>query len=167
VTYDLSSLAPSDAEVALRSFPRRFRQVVRPIGDDDAVDALAAQPGSDGRSVLELLGALSARWALQRDALRQVLVADAPAVPTPAVDLSIPVPGPAAPTVEAALTRVAEGAEALADAVGAAPTSGWARTASTGAGATTTALDVVREAVRTGRDTLDVVERTLGELRRR
>jgi hypothetical protein len=167
-TYDLSSLAPSDAEVALRSFPRRFREVLRPIGDDEAVDAVASQRGPDGSSALDLVDALVSRWEVQRAALHQALVADAPVVPREAVDLSVPVPGTGGPArVDAALTSLGREAGALADAVGAAPSSGWARTATTGAGVTTSALDVVREAVRAGRDTLDAVQRALAAVRPR
>jgi hypothetical protein len=168
-TYDLSTLAPSDAEVALRSFPRRFAQVLRPIGDDDAIDELASQPGPDGASALDLVGALVARWAVQRRALHQLLIAEAPTVDAAAVDASLPAAhgAGAATDVESALAAVGHEAEALAAAVGDTPTSGWARTGTTGAGATTTSLDVVRAAVRAGRDTLDAVQRTLAAVRAR
>jgi hypothetical protein len=168
-TYDLSNLAPSDAEVALRSFPRRFAQVLRPIGDEDAIDELASQSGPDGTSALDLVGALVARWAVQRQALHELLIADAPRVDPAAIDPSLPaaVGAGAATGVESALAAVGQEAEALAAAVGDTSTSGWTRTGTTGSGATTTSLDVVRAAVRAGRDTLDAVQRTLAAVRAR
>jgi len=167
-TYDLSSLAPSDAEVALRSFPRRFRQVLRPIGDDDAIDQIASHQGPDGSSALDLVDALGRRWAVQRDALRQLLVADAPSVAAAAVDLSVAPPSGAAPAgVDAALSHLESEATALADAVGATSSGGWTRSGTTVAGGSTTAIEVVREAVRAGRDTLDAVERAVAAARQR
>lgn len=52
------SLTPSDATVAVRSFPRRFRAVfASPEDDEDRVDPdeAARRPGTDGRTAAEHL----------------------------------------------------------------------------------------------------------------
>ena len=166
-TYDLSSLAPSDAEVALRSFPRRFREVLAPLGDDENIDELASRRGPDGSSALDQLATLSDRWALQEAALRQILVADAPAVPAAAVDQSLAVPdgSPVPARIAPALQRLQATATSLAASVAATPSGGWTRVGRAGADREITTLDLAREAVRAGRDTLDRVGRTLDAVR--
>ena len=64
------------------------------------------------------------------------------------------------------LEQLDDEAAALADAVAAVPGDQWNRTASVAGGGTVTALEVVREAVRTGHDQLALVEKTLAALRR-
>jgi hypothetical protein len=166
-TYDLSSLSPADAEVALRSFPRRYRAALSPIQDDESIEEMALRLGPDGHSALERAADTARSWAVQREALRQVLVSESPVVHAGVVD-----PAerhwetPRHDTVDRVLTELTDGAATLADAVAAAPSGGWSRSAVTAGGGRVTALDIVRAAVRVGRDNLDAVERTLTAVRR-
>lgn len=148
---DVSKLAAPDAVVALRSFPRRFRSAVLPIADDPTVEAFAERIGPDGHSALDLVVGVANSWAVLSQALRQVLITDDAvlhaAVTDPAQrEWEVP-PGT---SVDGALERLADEATSFADAVDAVPSRDWSRTATVAGGATVTAIDLVREAVRTG-----------------
>lgn len=148
---DLSQLAAPDAVVALRSYPRRFRSAVLPLADDPTVEAFAERIGPDGHSAVEIVVAVANTWVLVGQALRQVLISDDAVVHAGATDPSqrtweVP-PGT---SVDGALDRLADEAEALAAAVDAVPSRDWSRTGAVAGGGTVTALDLVREAVRTG-----------------
>lgn len=76
-----SSLSPSDAAVALRSFPRRFREAssaaVVDLDDEvdqDQIDEVANRPGTDGRSGIDHVAAAAARVDAAGRTLRSVLV---------------------------------------------------------------------------------------------
>lgn len=148
---DVSNLAAPDAVVALRSYPRRFRSAVLPIADDPTVEAFAERIGPDGESAVDIVVAVANSWVLIGQALRQVLINDDAVVHAGATDPSareweVP-PGT---SVDGALERLGDEATALADAVDAVPSRDWSRTGSVAGGGTVTALDLVREAVRTG-----------------
>jgi hypothetical protein len=148
---DVSNLAAPDAVVALRSYPRRFRNAVLPINDDPTVEAFAERIGPDGHSAVEVVVSVANSWVLIGQALRQVLINDDAVVHGGATDPAqreweVP-PGT---SVDGALDRLADEATALADAVDAVPSRDWSRTGTVAGGATVTALDLVREAVRTG-----------------
>ncbi len=69
------SLAPSDAVVALRSFPRRFRGVLaRPDDDRYDPDEVARRIGPDGHSAADRLLAAAGVLALSRRRAGAVLV---------------------------------------------------------------------------------------------
>jgi hypothetical protein len=148
---DVSNLAAPDAVVALRSYPRRFRSAVLPIEDDPTVEAFAERVGPAGHSAVETVVAVANTWALLRESLRQVLISDDavlhPGITDPSGrEWELP-PGT---SVDGALDRLADEANALADAADAVPGRDWGRTGSVAGGGTTTAIDLVREAVRTG-----------------
>lgn len=148
---DVSNLAAPDAVVALRSFPRRFRSVVLPLADDPTVEAFAERIGPDGHSALDQVVAVANTWALLGQALRQVLINDEAVLHGGVLDpnqreWAVP-PGT---SVDGALDRLADEATALADAVDSVPSRDWSRTGSVAGGATVSALDLVREAVRSG-----------------
>ena len=54
-SLDLSRLSAGDAEVALRSFGRRYRAELHPVGDDDRIDEIATRVGPDGESALDVV----------------------------------------------------------------------------------------------------------------
>lgn len=167
-SYDLSSLGPADAVVALRSFPRRYHDALRPIDDDEHVDELATRAGPDGRSALDLVVDTIRTWTVQREALRQIRLADVPTVHAAVVDATQRHwEAPVRDTLDDALAQIADEATALADEVDRTSGGSWTRTATATGGASITALDVVRDAVRVGRDNLVAAERVLDSLRRR
>jgi hypothetical protein len=147
---DVSNLSAPDAVVALRSFPRRFRSAVLPIADDPTVEALAERVGPDGHSALDHVVAVTNTLVLLGQALRQVLITEDPVLHAGVRD-----PGerawetPPGTTVDGALDRLADEATAVADAADAVPSRDWSRTGTLAGGGTITALDLVREAVRT------------------
>jgi hypothetical protein len=148
---DVSNLAAPDAVVALRSYPRRFRSAVLPIEDDPTVEAFAERVGPAGHSAVETVVAVANTWALLREALRQVLISDDavlhPGITDPAQRAWELPPGT---SVDGALDRLADEATGLADAADAVPGRDWNRTGAVAGGGTTTAIDLVRESVRTG-----------------
>jgi hypothetical protein len=148
---DMSQLAAPDAVVALRSYPRRFRSAVLPIADDPTVEAFAERIGPAGHSAVEIVVAVANTWVLIAQSLRQILINDDAVVHAGVVDPAertweVP-PGT---SVDGALERLAEEATTLADAVDAVPSRDWSRTGSIAGGGSVSAIDLVREAVRTG-----------------
>ncbi len=152
---DTSRLSPADCVAALRSYPRRARQAMAAATDGEDVDALAEVAGPDGRSAVEHLDGAARALEVLGEAVRSVLVHDRPTLVPAVLDESARVWPDEGPTgdvhaaldhLEAAARGVAEVAEG--DAGGA---EGWDRTGTVaGSGDEVSALDVLREAVRTG-----------------
>jgi hypothetical protein len=165
-SYDLSSLAPADALIALRSFPRRYREALRPL-DDDQVEELALRPGPDGRSAVEITIDTVRTWTIQQEALRQIRLADTPVVHPAVID-----PAQRAwdanvtETLDEALAQVDDRVAALVDEVERVGSTGWTRSATAAGGGSITALDLVRESVKVGRDNLVAAEKVLDSHRR-
>ena len=85
-----SHLSPSDAAVAVRSFPRRFRAVLaRPDDEEERTDPdeLARRVGPDGRSAADHLLAADGVLALVDRALEQVRADDDPVLHPAVADL--------------------------------------------------------------------------------
>jgi hypothetical protein len=163
---DLSRLAPSDAVAALRSYPRRYRNLLKPVDDDDVIE-LAHRVGPDGRSSIEILSDVTRTLVVLRDALHKITVND-----TPILHAAVVEPGerqwdtPPPDDVDEALSLFEDEANAMADAIAGVSTDSWTRTGTVaGTGTTVTALDVVRDAVRVGRAGLVDIERTLAAVR--
>ena len=166
------NLSPSDAAVAVRSFPRRFRGVLaRP--EDDTPDGAQADPdelarrvGPDGRSAADHLIAADGVLAVLDRALEQVRSDDDPVL-HPAVrdlrgawwdDEHTPLP--------ALLDRLDQTAERCADRIDAVPTDAWARQARVAdADATVGVIDLVREAVDVVAGHRRSAERTIAAVR--
>jgi hypothetical protein len=150
---DVSRLSPEDAVAALRSYPRRFRELFGTIDEEDVPAEAIEQADHVARS-LALLG----------EALRQVLVHDQPTLmPAVADDRVREWAHSGASSLRDVLTFLTVESNALADAVSEATTDGWTRTGTVAGstGGTMSALDLVREAVRTGADGLRAAERAL------
>jgi hypothetical protein len=165
-SLDLSNLSGSDAVVALRSYPRRFRSAVAAIKDDPNAEELAHRIGAGGHSAVDVLLQTRNTWVLQARALHDALVNKDPVVHAAVVDAAqrewAALPDA---TVDEALAQLAEEAGAVADAVEHIHNPDLSRTATVAGGATVTVLDLVREAVRTGADGLRSVETTLASVR--
>lgn len=146
---DLSHMGPSDAVAALRSYPRRFRELFAKV-DDDELPAEAVEHADHVARSVALLG----------EGLRQVLVQDQPVLmPAIASDAEREWAQATTSSVDDVLAFVDMECNALADTIADVQSSAWTRTATVaGSGATMNALDVVREAVRTGADHLRAAE---------
>jgi hypothetical protein len=96
---DLSKLAPSDAEVALRGLERRYRGLFAGLGEDESPDDLAHR-ARGGWSAIEHI--VAAAWAIAGAdrALERVLTVDDPVLPAADVDPEAR-PKPGARTVTA------------------------------------------------------------------
>jgi hypothetical protein len=167
---DVSRLAPSDAVTALRSYPRRYRAVLRPLADDgpaeEQADELAHRIGPAGRSCIEVLSDTTRTFVVLGEALHQITINPTPVVHRAVIDRSerqwdTPPPD----ELDDAITLFADEADALAIAVANVPTDAWTRTGAVTGGGTVKAIDVAREAVRVGRLGLDEIERTLASVR--
>lgn len=165
---DLSRLSGPDAEVALRSYPRRYRAAVLPVPGDDVAAELAARIGPDGHAALDLVNDTANTFVLLGRALHDIAVQDTPVLHPGVIDPGArewPADAQRADPAEA-LNRLADEATALAEAVSRTPAAGWMRGATVAGGPAVTALDVVREAVRTGADNLRSAENAMAAARR-
>jgi hypothetical protein len=167
-----SSLSGGDAAVALRSLARRFRESFRPgelAGETVAADVGATPPGG-GPSPLELVERAARGLVALRDATEQVLVRDDPELPADLLDRAerdsgAPVPGGSAGGLSAALGRLRDAAEGLADRAQHVSLKDWGRTGRVG-GSPVSAIELAQEAVATGRTYLDQLAPALDGVRR-
>jgi hypothetical protein len=171
-----STLSGSDAAVALRSLARRFREQFRPgelAGDTVAAD-LARAPLDGGPSPLELVeSACRAITALQ-GATEQVLTFDNPALDPNLLDRSTRDRAPrnsgggaggSGRAVADALDGLSRAAGTLADRAQHVSLKDWGRTGRVG-DTTVTAIELVQEAVASGRTYLDQLGPVLDRVRR-
>ncbi len=169
---DVSRVSPADAAVTLRSLPRRYRALFAAAAtpDDPGGDELVRRVGPDGRAALDHLALATRGLVLVGHALGQVLVQDSPfvhaAVTDPAARDYAPVAGHDA-TVADLLDELATVAEALATRIERTAAGDWSRTGRSDGATTVTALDLAREAVRTGVAHLRAAETTLAAVRGR
>jgi hypothetical protein len=147
---DVSRLAPDDIVAALRSYPRRFRELLTSV-EPHEVPAEAIEHADHVARSLALLG----------EAMRQVLVQDAPTLmPAVADDAQREWAHAGAWSIEDALAFLDMEAHSLADAAADVSSEAWTRRGTVaGSGQSMSALDVAREAVRTGSDYLRAAER--------
>lgn len=168
-------LSPSDAAVAVRSFPRRFRGVLARPDDtaDDAGDAPQADPdelarrvGPDGRSAADHLLAADGVLALLDRALEQVRSDDDPVLHPAVANLRDTWWEDEHTRLPALLDQLEQTAERCADRIDAIPTDDWGRQARVAdADATVGVLDVVCEAVDVVAGHLRSAERTIAAVR--
>jgi hypothetical protein len=166
---DVSRLSPADAVAALRSYPRRFRALLTPLDEDERADDLVHRAGSDGRSAVDHADHVARSVTILGEALRQVLVHDNPTLlPAVADDSAREWQMAAQPeSVEAALDFLDVECNGMADTVERTPADAWTRTGIVaGSGREMSALDIVREAVRTGSDHLRAAERAIEAAKR-
>jgi hypothetical protein len=163
---DLSTLAPSDAAVALRGFERRYRGLFFGLGEDESPEDLAHRPSQGWSAIEHIVAAAWAIAALER-ALAAVLTADTPTLDATDVDPSArPKPGAPTGTVHERIAELGIEANAMADRIERVPADDWARTgALAGTGRTTSALDLARLAVDAGVTHLRAAEQVLAAVR--
>jgi hypothetical protein len=161
---DLSSLSPSDAQVALRSLPRRYREAF----EGEKRRARADVVGGDGMSALDLLENTVGTLALLERAVDLIDHREQPVLHRGVLDPTereFATPGA---SVDGLLDDLDREANAFADRVGAMAAGSWsrigtvtARDADPAIGRTVTALAVVQEAVASSTDNLRTVDRLL------
>lgn len=165
MTNDPSSIAPTDAAIALRSFPRRYRALLLPVVDP-VVEARAQQVGPEGVSALELAADTVRTWLIQREALRQTQVNDLPLFHPAVID---PVQrnwhNPVVETCEAVLEQLTDLAGEFADDLGAIHGDQWYRSGTAAGAGSVTALQLLDAAVTVGSENLRRIERTLASIR--
>jgi hypothetical protein len=162
---DLSRLAPSDASAALRSYARRYRRLLAPIDDDD-VEELAHRVGPEGRSAIEIVTDVTRTLVLLHEAMRRITVHDRPVLHPAVLDRTQrqwDTPPPE--RLDDVLALLTDTTTSFADDIDRVSADGWTRPGTVAGGGSTTAIDVVREAVQVGRDGLDDVTRTLDDAR--
>jgi hypothetical protein len=158
---DVSKLSPSDCVAALRSYPRRYRAIVAPVGGDEKPDDLVHRAGPDGRSALDHVDHVARSVALLGQAMHQVLTQDQPVLPAAVLDDAArewAVDGGQL-EADAVLDFVTRECESLAASIERVDANDWTRSGTiAGSGATVTAIAIAREAVRTGADHLRAAE---------
>ncbi len=168
---DTSRLSPADCVAALRSYPRRARQAVAAATNGDDVDALAEVAGPDGRSAVQHLDGAARSLEVLGEAVRSVLVQDGPTLVPAVLDESarVWVVEGSSGDVHAALDHLEAAAQSVAEVAAgdAGGAEGWDRTGTVaGSGEEVSALDVLREAVRTGAAGLRGADAALAAARR-
>lgn len=161
-------LQPSDGATAIRSLPRRFTEQFRPgelKGEPDTA-RVDQRPDSGGPSPLQLV--IAATRALEQlgKATKRTLLFDDP-VFDGVFDRTNRDQIDAAPSVgiTAALAALTAAAEPFAAEIARTPIDRWNRTASVD-GSSVAAMELVREAVASGRTYLELLGPTLELLRR-
>lgn len=145
---DVSRLGPVDAIAALRSFGRRFTAVLALV--DEETDAAIHRHGPDGRSALDHADLAGRDLAVLADAVVAVLTHDRPTLHPAVADPSARhYPAGLASDVGSALDLLVLEAEALADRASRVSAPEWGRSGTVAGGGETSALDLLREAVRT------------------
>lgn len=165
---DLSTLAPSDAVVALRGLERRYRGLFAAIGADESPDDIARRPAANGWSALEHV--VAAAWAVSAAfrSLGLVLHQDNPLLDVTDVDPGArPKPGPPGGTLDERLVELGLEANALADKAEGVSAKDWDRLGllDDSSGRRVSALDILRTAVDAGVTHLRAAEYTLTEVR--
>jgi hypothetical protein len=156
---DVSGLSPSDCAAAFRSFARRFGALFAGWEEDESADALLNRPGPNGESATQIAARVGRSLAAAGEAVRRILVADRPSVTLGAESAEVP------DTPQAALERVTREAARLAERVDRTDADAWLRTGDVD-GQPTTAIDLVRDAVKTGSDGYRAAERAVDDARR-
>jgi hypothetical protein len=155
--------------VALRSYPRRFRALLTAGHGDERPDDVAHRAGPDGRSALDHTEHVARSFGLVGHALHQVLVVDRPVVPAGVVDDEERswVSAHADAEIADVLDLLEREATELAERIEGTDPGQWTREATVAGrdGMVVSALDLVREAVRTGAEGLRATERTLRAVR--
>jgi hypothetical protein len=153
--YDASQLTPPDAVVAVRSYPRRFRELFEEA--EERSPGATTRVGRSGRSARDHAARVAAVLAGIDHDLGRVTVSDNPAIDPPGLD------GPPAAAGADSLADLASAADALAARMAGVTGDEWRRTGTDPAGDTWTALDLVRRAVHAGAHHLRLAERVLAE----
>jgi hypothetical protein len=142
----VADLSPSDAVVALRSFPRRFAALGSAGSDPDDDDGPTPSPEALAMARATAAGeasAAAAEVASAGEAMRRLLIED-----NPTLDRPTPTPTPAA-TLEDAVSQLTAAIDPVAALASSASGQDWKRTGTVDGNAVT-ALDLLRDAVDAG-----------------
>ena len=151
-------MTPPDAAVAVRSFPRRFRELLEAADNDSP--GRARRTGPDGWSPAD--HAAGAATALDEVAalLRQVAVSDEPILEVPAAGGA----SPSGATLDGALAALEAASGNLATAIDSVKGKDWERMGRDAAGQAWSALDVARLGVHLGVHHLRAAARLLDDI---
>ena len=165
---DLSTLAPSDAIVALRGLERRYRGAFAGLGEDESPDEIARRPAGNGWSALEHVVAAARAIGAARRALNAVLTRDTPLLDAADVDPGArSKPGTPTGTLHERLAELGLEANKLADRADGVPAKDWDRWGllDDSSSRRVMALDILRAAVDAGVTHLRAAEHTLNDVR--
>lgn len=161
---EFSSVSPNDAVIAMRSWPRRYTALLRPI-DDESNDEKVAQIGRDGVSALEVATDTARTWALIEKAMNDIRLHDETIVHPAVIDQAqrqwaseIVEP------LSSVLAQIHDNANSLADFIDGVGFNDWNRTGKLVGGEEVSLLQLAQIAVATGAGNLRRIETILAEL---
>jgi hypothetical protein len=164
----LGTLSPADAAVALRSFPRRYRELIEEARERSA-DLDPAAPLEGHRSPLAIIVAASTALERLRRGVERTLTDEGASLEPNLLDLEAleasTTTGQLPRTIDAALTALQEVTTRFADLAQHTPLREWDRGALIGQ-TPVTALDLLKDAVVAGRNYLDELTASLSAARR-
>ncbi|MFM8863075.1 MAG: hypothetical protein ACKOIA_11595 [Acidimicrobiia bacterium] len=154
---------PTDAVVAMRSWPRRYRAELLPV-DEPVVETRAVTIGPGGVSATDLAADTLRSLTLLERALHEVLVADEPVLhPAIADRAARHWEAAVSESPQSVLAQLDDRAESFAAAIERTDASEWTR-GGVSAGRRISALDLVREAVDTAASNLREMTALLASL---
>jgi hypothetical protein len=163
--FDGARLGPRDAAAALRSFPRRFRIVLKlPEDEERPDDVLHRRPRGGGLSAIEHAAWAATGIADAGESLRLVLIRDRPTVRVPEVGPPGDVVAGGDLPLEAVLARLESAVNAVADLVDRTHGAEWKRSGMTESGSVITALELLSVAVHFGAHHIRAADRTINEV---
>lgn len=156
MTEPYDSLQPPQIATTLRSLPRRYASALAQL---EAAEIALGAAGRTGESPLAIVDDAGRSLVVVDRGLEQTLLHDSPMLMAAVIDPGArqwEVPAGDRSTV---LEALQDTADELADRIDGAPTDAWDRPADIAGGGTVTALDIAREAARTGVERLRDLER--------
>jgi hypothetical protein len=162
-----TKLAPANIAMTLRSFPRRYREVLNADPSVD-IDEIAHIAADGGRSILDVLTDTTRSLTLLDRALERTLVSAEPTLHRGVVDAhEREWPVDTADSVAGELAQLDEAASTLASRIDHVAAADWLRKARVTGGDEVTAQQIAQEAARTGAENLRVLERIVPEVIKR
>lgn len=166
---DVSGLGPADCAAALRSFPRRYRAALASLEEDESPDDLAHHAGPDGRSAIDHVDHVARATGMIGSALHDILTReDAALQPEVFDDGARAWAATGDKSMESALDHLTVEVRQLAGQIDATHGEQWALGATIAGpgGRRVTALDLAREAAKTGAEHLRAAEAAMQAARR-
>ena len=163
---DYDTIAPTDTPVAIRSYPRRFRElIIRPDQEgDDPLDVVRRKPDTSTWSALEYTAHVRDLCGEMAEAIRRMNVEDNPTIDFADPDALAAKERYNEQDPEAVLNGLSERAERLAKVLESVKGDGWTRTGAFPWGERDI-LTMARNAVHEGHHHLRDVERVLAATR--
>lgn len=161
---EFSSVSPRDAAIAMRSWPRRYGALLRPI-DDESNEEKVAQIGKDGVSALEVATDTARTWALIEKAMNDIRLHDDVIVHPAIVDhTQRQWASEIVEPLSSVLAQLNDNANALADFIDVVGFHDWNRVGKLVGGQEISLLELAQIAVATGAGNLRRIETILSEL---